>query len=196
MADPFRQIDAVELARELFSVSDAEAIIESVNDAGAADSADALQFGADLARNLNTLSAHYAADDYAQDLPRSNELAVRLTRISDLAKKLIAELGADENGVAHNLGPGVLWKSARLRGATSGQDAVIAAARGIVGLQRLTEFAANLAWIDARENPAAPGRRPDNALGDLIRGLGESFEWAWRQKPSRSTVVSQFENGR
>jgi hypothetical protein len=183
---PFRPIDSVALAGEMFSEQDATAIIAAVNGTAAGQMVDADEYSGDLARSLNVLAGAYMADDYQQDLPRSHEIKARLDDISSLSKRLIKALGARDGGVSHDLGPGVLWKSAKLRGEPSGEAAVSHAVGELRKLQQWAEFAGNLAGIETQIAPPVRGARPDKAMGTLVKGLGETFLWLWQQPPSRS----------
>ncbi|MEE2795634.1 MAG: hypothetical protein VX512_12450 [Pseudomonadota bacterium] len=193
MDKPFQEVDAISEAGETFSVADAREIIACVNRVGDAPMADREGQSLDLAQALNRLASLYVADDYQRSPLSASDLRDRLKKISHLSQKLVKELGADENGVAHELGPGVLWKSARIRQEPSGEQAVREAALGVIKIGRFAEFAANLHELGA---PPLRGRPPEKAISNLVRGLADVFEGEWISTAGRSSSRIDEQPGR
>lgn len=192
----YREVQAVERARNLFSEEHAAEIISHVNSVGTGFSPSPDEFAEDLARNLNTLGAYYFGTDYVESLPRPHELTPRLRHISQLCLDLITALDAERGGVSHDLGPGVLWKSAKIRGAPNGEAAVAEAVEQVRYLGKVAAFAANLNAVEAAASPPPRGRRQNKAINDLVQSLGDTFLWLWRSDPGRATDRETGASGR
>lgn len=185
MEKPFREIEFVALAGEVFTDNDARNIIIAVNAIGCESGADPDLQSPDVRASLNRLSSEYAAADYEQDAEPVGELIKRLEQVAAQAEKLTRLLGAEHDGhVDHDLGPGVLWASAKLLKEPLGQTAVANAVHGVIQIGR---FANHAIGEQRRRNPnPTRGPRRDTAIADLIQGLGQLFEAEWLRKAGRS----------